>query len=280
MLSHRVAVLEESMQTRLLQRSTRNLSVTEVGERVYQHCQTMLAEAHAAHEVVALAQAEPSGTLRVTCPVLFAQTFIGPLLPKFLNAHSRVKIHLITSDRRVNVIQDGIDVALRIRERLDNDAELAVRQFGMVLRPLVASPAYLAKNGRPVNLEELQKLHILSNLQEHVPQYWHMVDQQGDTCRLPLSPRLISGDLTVLLEAALQSSGVAMLPLSMTAHLIRNGQLEVVLPQWTAPPAIVHAIFPSRRGLLPAVRSWIDFLAKEIPPLLQDMTLDPIPPTE
>lgn len=269
MLSKRIARLEERLQTRLIQRTTRHFLVTETGRRFYQHCNAMLVEAQAAHEAVAAEHEEPSGNLRVSCPVLLAQTFIAPLLPVFLNANPRINLQLVVSDRRVQVIPEGFDVSLRVRSDMGEDGELALRQFGIMTRPLVASPAYLDRHGRPDNLTQLQQLHTMSNQQDNPHQYWDLVNKQGDMQRVELTPRLVSSELNVLLAAAIQGNGVALLPTSLCGDALLAGQLETVLGQWYGAPAMVHAVFPSRRGMLPAVRAWIDFLALQLPPRLQ-----------
>jgi DNA-binding transcriptional LysR family regulator len=154
-LSRRIAQLEADLGVRLLQRSTRKFAVTEIGQDVYRHAQNMIAESQAAREAVERVSAEPRGLVRVSAPVELAQRMIAPLLPDFMAAHPQVRVQLLVANRRVDVIPEGIDVALRVRTKLDEDGELVLRRFGQVAELLVASPAYLAERGRPAHPDEL-----------------------------------------------------------------------------------------------------------------------------
>ncbi|MGO4778931.1 LysR substrate-binding domain-containing protein, partial [Lysobacter sp. 2RAB21] len=143
--------LEARLGVRLLQRSTRRFAVTEVGNSVYRHAQSMLAEAQAAREVVDRLSAEPRGVIRVSVPVGLAQQQIPKLLPEFLAKYPQVRVQLHVSNRRVDIINEGIDVALRVRSKLDDDGSLVMRSFGQIQELLVASPKYLTRMGRPTN---------------------------------------------------------------------------------------------------------------------------------
>ena len=132
---------------RLLQRTTRKLSLTEAGELYHRHCVAMREEAEAAEEAVAVVQTEPRGTIRVVCPVTLAQSTIGPLLPKFLERHPKVRVDMQVNNRAVDLVLEGIDVALRVRATLDDSGSLIVKNLGNTLGVLVASPAQLERAG-------------------------------------------------------------------------------------------------------------------------------------
>jgi DNA-binding transcriptional LysR family regulator len=273
-LSRRITQLESDLGVRLLQRSTRRFAVTDVGNSVYRHAQTMLSEANAAREVVDRLSAEPRGAVRVSIPVSVAQQQMSQVLPEFLARYPQVRVQLQVSNRKVDVINEGIDVALRVRSRLDDDGELVLRRFGESQELLVASPKYLDGMGRPQDPDDLASHVTLSISEDEVRQRWELHGPDGDVRRVELKPRVSGSDFPMLLSLAEQGVGITLLPETLCAQQVRNGTLEVVLPQWRLPQGIFHAVFASRRGLLPAVRVFIDFLAEKMPPLLDAARLD------
>lgn len=264
-LSKRVSQLEEGLGVRLLQRTTRRFVVTEAGERFYRHCQAMLAEVRAATEDVATLNGEPRGLVRMSCPVALTQTVLASLLPEFLAKHPKVQVRLLSNDRRVDLIGEGYDVAIRVRTRLDTDATLVLRTFGQSSVLPVASPALLEAHGRLQGPEDLSALPALSLLERDGPQEWELTGPEGQRLRVEIQPRLVCGDFLMMLEAARRGIGVAMLPEFVCAPAVASGELEVLLPDWSVPEGIMHFVYPSRRGLLPAVRALVDFLAERLP---------------
>jgi DNA-binding transcriptional LysR family regulator len=264
-LSKRISQLEERLGVRLLQRTSRKFVVTEVGERFYGHCRAVVEEARAAQEAVDELQAEPRGTVRVSCPVSLAQTVIAYLLPDFLAKYPKVQVRLLSSDRRVDIIGEGYDVAIRVRTRLDTDAALVLRIFGFSSVLAVASPALLDAYGRPQRPSDLSGLPALSLVEREGAHEWELIGPGEERARVEIAPRLVCGDFNVMLEAARRGIGVALLPEFVCAPAIALGELEVVLPDWSAPQGVMHFIYPSRRGLLPAVRAFVDFLAERLP---------------
>jgi Transcriptional regulator len=265
-LSKRVAQLEERLGVRLLQRTTRRFVVTEVGERFYAHCRAVLEEAQAAQDAVDELRAEPRGVVRLSCPVSLAQTVMAYLLPDFLALYPKMQVRLLSGDRRVDVIGEGYDLAIRVRSKLDTDANLVVRTFGQSRTKLVASPALLnAPKGRPTQPDELAKLPALSMREHEGAQVWELIDASGTQVNVEVHARLITGDFAVLLESARRGMGVALLPEFVCAPAITRGELEVVLPEWSMPEGTMHFVYPSRRGMLPGVRALVDFLAERLP---------------
>lgn len=263
-LSKRIAQLEDRLGVRLLQRTTRRFVVTEIGERFYQHCRAVLEEARAAQDAVDELRTEPRGVIRVSCPVSIAQNVLGPVLPAFMLEHPKVQVRVTATNRRVDLIGEGYDVAIRVREKLDTDATLVLRSIGYARSLLVASPKFLDSNGRPGTLEELAKLPALSMFEHEGAQVWELVDRSGKKSAVEVTPRLVSGDFTVLIAAAVQRCGVALLPEDYCGPLIANGDLEWVMPEYSTAQGTLHFVYPSRRGLLPAVRSFVDFLAERL----------------
>ncbi len=268
-LSRRISQLETDMGVRLLQRSTRRFAVTDVGSSVYRHAQSMLAEAQAAHEVVDRLSAEPRGVVRVSVPVELAQRYMPKLLPEFLARYPQVRVHLQVGNRRVDVINEGIDVALRVRSSLDDDGSLVMRSFGEVEQLLVASPAYLKRMGVPRTPEELVEHVTLSASEDDARQRWELHGPNGEVRRIDIKPRVMGFDFPMMMALAQQGIGITLLPETVCSEEVRGGELQVVLPQWRLPQGIFHAVFASRRGMLPAVRVFIDFLAEKAPALVE-----------
>jgi DNA-binding transcriptional LysR family regulator len=264
-LSKRVAQLEERLGVRLLQRTTRRFMVTEVGERFYAHCRAVLEEAQAAQDAVDELRAEPRGVVRLSCPVSLTQTVLAYLLPDFLALYPKMQVRVTSSDRRVDVIGEGYDLAIRVRNKLDTDANLVMRSFGHSRTKLVASPALLEAQGRPSQPDELARLPALSMREHEGAQVWELIDADGKQSVVEVQARLITGDFAVLMEAARRGMGVALLPEFVCAPAITRGELEVVLPDWSMADGIMHFVYPSRRGMLPGVRALVDFLAERLP---------------
>ncbi|MEP7186514.1 MAG: LysR substrate-binding domain-containing protein [Rhodanobacter sp.] len=283
-LSKRVAQLEERLGVRLLQRTTRRFVVTEVGERFYGHCRAVLEEAQAAQDAVDELRAEPRGVVRLSCPVSLAQTVLAYVLPDFLALYPKMQVRVLSSNSRVDVIGEGYDLAIRVRNKLDTDANLVIRTFGQSRTKLVASPKLLNAEGRPTQPDELARLPALSMREHEGPQLWELIDAEGKQTNVEVKARLISGDFAILLESARRGMGVALLPEFVCASAIKAGELEVVLPQWSAPEGTMHFVYPSRRGMLPGVRALVDFLADRLPAATmlkheqcKERPLDPLP---
>ncbi len=264
-LSKRVAQLEDRLGVRLLQRTTRRFGVTEVGERFYGHCRAVLEEARAAQDAVDELRAEPRGVVRISCPVSLTQTVLAHVLPDFMARYPKLQVRVQSTNRRVDLIGEGVDLAIRVRSKLDTDANMIVRSFGMSRVLAVASPALLKAEGRPEHPSDLSRLPALSMQEHEGAQVWELIDGEGQRVNVELQARLVSGDFAMLLEAARRGMGVTLLPEFVCAPAIAAGELEVVLPQWSAPDGTMHFVYPSRRGMLPGVRALVDFLAERLP---------------
>jgi DNA-binding transcriptional LysR family regulator len=273
-LSRRISQLESDLGVRLLQRSTRRFAVTDVGQGVYRHAQTMLAEAQAAREVVDRLSAQPRGVVRVSVPVSLAQQEIPALLPDFLALYPEVRVQLLVSNRRFDLINEGVDVALRVRTKLEDDGSLVMRTFGPIQSLVVASPKYLDGMGRPKTPADLADHVTLNMSEEDHSQRWHLHGPGGVVETVELRPRVTGFDFPLLRSLARRGVGITLLPENLCAELVHRGELEVVLPEWRLPEGICHAVFASRRGLLPAVRVFIDFLAERLPPMLEAAGMD------
>jgi DNA-binding transcriptional LysR family regulator len=258
-ISRRVALLEERLGVRLLDRTTRGLGLTQVGQQVFEHARAAVIEAEAAEEVALRMQVEPRGLVRLSCPLGLQRAIASPL-PGFLAAHPLLRVELITTNRRVDLIHEGVDVAIRVRERLDTDAELQLKRIGVSRRIVVASPSLLAKMDPPTTPAGLAHFPILHH-EEQGDSTWQLATENGETSTVAIEPRLATGSFDVLIAAASQGAGVALLPEANCQEALSSGALVRVLPQWSGTDGILHLVFASRRGMLPGVRAVIDFAA-------------------
>ncbi|WP_198970843.1 LysR family transcriptional regulator [Xylophilus sp. ASV27] len=268
-LSRRIALLEERLGTRLIQRSTRRFAVTETGQTYYGHCKAMLVEAEAADEAVALTQAEPRGIVRMTCPAALLDARVADMVAAFMVAHPRVEIHLEETSRRVDVVGEGIDVAIRVRPPPIEDSDLVMRVLAERGQCLVACPALLASGipRVPADLAGLPSMDLGLPQHEHV---WNLIGPGGAQAAVRHQPRLVTRGMLALRAAAIAGVGVVQLPSMMVRGQIERGELVHVLPGWAPRREIIHAVFASRRGLLPAVRALVDFLAQRFQALDED----------
>jgi DNA-binding transcriptional LysR family regulator len=264
-LSRRVAELEAHLGVRLLQRTTRKLSLTQVGETYLRHCQAMRDAALAASDAVAEVQTEPRGTIRVTCPVTLAQTVLGELMPEFLKRCPLVQVEMQVTNRPVNLVEEGVDVALRVRANLDDSGSMVLKRLDSSRQILVASPDLLERQGTPRSLDDLQLLDSMAMSAVDGHSSLLLVGPEGREHRLQLQPRYVVDDLLTLKFAAMAGSGMCWLPDYMCQEELARGQLVQLMPDWAPPMGIVHAVFPSRRGLAPAVRHFLDFLGERMP---------------
>ena len=258
-ISRRVALLEERLGVRLLDRTTRGLGLTQVGLQVFEHARAAIIEAEAAEEAALRMQAEPRGLVRLSCP-LGLQSAIAASMAGFLAAHPLLRLECVVTNRRVDLIHEGIDVAIRVRERLDTDADLQVKRIGISKRILVASPRLLADKGEPTMPAELPAFPILHQ-EQRGGNTWFLTAENGDTGSVVIEPRLATDSFDVLIAAACQGAGIVLLPAAQCRAALASGALVRVLPQWSGIDGILHLVFASQRGMLPSVRAVIDFAA-------------------
>ncbi|MEC4749433.1 LysR family transcriptional regulator [Methylomicrobium sp. Wu6] len=260
-LSRRIALLEERLGVRLIQRSTRRFSVTEIGQTYYEHCNAMLVEAEAAQESIDVTRAKPCGTIRLTCPPALLHAHIGSMLADFMALNPLVAIHLEASNRRVDPIGEGIDLAIRVRQPPIENSDLVMRIFSDRRQCLVASPALIERYGLPSFPADLADRPSLSHGTPQNEHIWILLGPDNTQVSLRHAPKFISNDMIALRTAAVAGIGIAKLPAMFIRGELANGSLVKVLPEWTPNREIIHAVYPSRRGLLPSVRALIDFLS-------------------
>lgn len=269
-LSRRLAMLEERLGARLIQRSTRHFAVTEIGLRYYEHCRAMLVEAEAAQEVIDISRAEPRGVVRLTCPIALLHANVGPMLADFMAAHPLINLHLEATNRRVDVVSEAVDVAIRVRPPPLEDSDLVMRVLADRGQCLAASPGLVQQHGFAATPGELDGWPSLGLGPPHGPQRWELFGPDGAQATVYHQPRFVTSDMVALRDAAVAGVGVVQLPRLMLRDHLASGELVCVVPGWEPRREIIHAVFPSRRGILPSVRLLIDFLAQRFQDLIED----------
>jgi DNA-binding transcriptional LysR family regulator len=259
-LSRRIAALEDQLGTRLIQRSSRKFSVTDIGLAYYQHCLAMLIEAEAAQALIDGARSEPCGTIRVACAPGLLTYQMSSLIVRFMALYPDLDVQLHSTSRRVDVIGEGFDLAIRVREPPLEQTDLVMRKLDESVHRLVASPDLIARMGRPTGPADLANWPSLDFGPAHRDHVWALHHTEGMTASVRHAPRLVTDDLHMLHEGAVHGLGVALLPTVAVARDLDAGKLVDLLPDWRPKKWIVHAVFPSRRGLLPSVRMLLDFL--------------------
>lgn len=259
-LSRRVAALEERLGVRLIERSSRRFRVTDIGLAFHAQCLLALAAAERAEALVEASLSEPRGTVRMSCPSGLIPA-VADMLADFLTLYPRGNIQILAADRPVDVIAERIDVALRVRTRLDTDAELTMRTLAHSRRILIGSPA-LANRITGSDLAALETIPTLSSASDGEEVTWRLEHRDGTIDSFRHRPRIGCDDFGAIRAAALAGLGVALLPDHACASELRAGTLVNVLPEWRTEDGIVHLVFTTRTGLPPLVRAWIDHLAK------------------
>lgn len=269
-LSRRIAKLEERLGVRLIQRSTRHFAVTDAGETYYMHCKAMLVEAEGAQEAIDTLTAEPRGVIRMTCPIPLVNAYVGVMLADFMVRYPHVTVQMEATNRRVDLVSESVDVALRVRPPPLQDSNLVMRVLAERGQYLVASPVLVHRLGFPaaptalsnwpsLGLGVLQQIHT-----------WALHGPGDAHATLHHAPRFVTTDMIALRDAAVAGVGVVQLPAVMARDQLAAGSLVRLVPDWAPRHEIIHAVFPSRRGLLPSVRALIDFLAQHFEMLHED----------
>lgn len=265
-LSHRVQELETYLGVRLLNRTSRQFDMTDIGIEFYQYAIAMLNSADVAEEAVRQRLSEPSGVVRITTAVEIAQFALRDLLPIFLTRYPKVQIVEISTDRLVDIVGEGFDLAIRGHISPLQDSSLVQRAIASVPWFLFAGAQYLENSGTPTTPEELAQ-HASISIVRGGPVQWQLRGPSGQETTVPLTPRFQSNDMISTKEAACANLGIAALPGYICKEELKNGTLRRVLPGWMVADARMTALMPHRTGLLPAVRALLDFLAAEIPKL-------------
>ncbi|MCH8037974.1 MAG: LysR family transcriptional regulator [Proteobacteria bacterium] len=259
-VSKRVGRLEDRMGLRLLNRTTRRLSLTEAGAAFYQGCRRVVAEAEAAERAVSRLASAPRGRLKVNAPMSFGVRHLAPALPDFMARYPELNVDLTLNDRVVDLVEEGFDLAIRIARLAESS--LIARRLAPNRLVLCAAPSYLAAHGAPRAVEDLKDHACLLYSYQTAGDAWRLCGPGGER-RLAVTGRLRINNGDALLAAALGGLGVALLPCFICGQDLRAGRLIQVLPAWSGPAdTAIAAVYPASRNLSPKVRVFVDFLTE------------------
>ena len=259
-ISRHVGRLEARLGVRLLERSTRKLRVTEVGRAYYSQCRAILADLETADRDVTEHRSRPAGIIRVSCPTGIAQYGLAHIVPGFMACYPLVRVQILATNRLIDLIEDKVDVAIRARTRLKDEA-LTMRKLGTGHLIFVASPNFVASHAIPPDPAKCADLPFLSMLEETARPSWKVHGPDGQTQIVVFDPVLWTSDFTVLLEAACSGTGIALLPAQVVKRALNERRLVRILPEWHSETVTIHLVFMTKRGLTSAVRVFINHLA-------------------
>ena len=261
-VSKQVRQLEERLGALLLLRTTRRMSLSDAGRRYYAECCRLLDELEALERSTAQGAEEVSGSLRINAPLSFSHKVLSPLLARFMARYPRLNIELTLDDRLLDVVAEGFDVSLRIRAELV-DSSLVARRLGETAQVLCASPAYLAQQGTPAQLEDLRQHACLAyRLADH-PGQWQLLGPQGEVS-IQLPARFSADNSLILCDLLLAGTGIGALPSFIAQPLLDSGQLQRVLPDYQFAKRSIYALYSSSRHVPRKVRAFVEFLAEAL----------------
>lgn len=264
-VSKSVNRLEERMGTRLLNRSTRKLSLTEAGAALHERGRRALNEIEDAELEIARLQTEPRGVLRVNAPMSFGILHVAPLVPLFLERYPELTIDLQLDDRLTDLVEEGFDCAIRIKA-LDASS-LVAKRLGPCRQVICAAPEYLRRHGIPQTPQELKDHAVLTYTNRASPGEWELRGKNGERIKVQTSGRLQSNNGLALRESALLGLGMLISPTFYIGDALKQRRLVPVMTDYTVVPDLdIHAVYPERRHLSPKVRAFVDFVAERFDP--------------
>ncbi len=257
-----VAQLEQQLGSRLLHRSTHGVSPTEIGALYYEKCKLIAHHVEEAQTVASLLQSQVQGALRISTTMDFGRRVLAPLVLRFLQANPRLKVEVLFDDHLVNMVEQGIDVAIRMGRLADST--LGARYLGLNPWSLVAAPSYLARRGVPAVPGELTSHDALICSTVQSDSRWHFMGAKGEALTVLVNGPLRSNNKSALMEAACAGFGIAALPTYVVHESMQRGALVALLGDWTVPPQEIHAIYPSPRMVPAKVTGFIEWLQGQI----------------
>ena len=258
-VSKRLSALEDRLGLRLVNRSTRHISITEAGATYYENCRRILADVELAENEVARAHFAPRGLLKVTAPESFAIRHVAPHIPQFLERYPEVELRLNVNDRIADLVDEGIDLAIRIAQL--KDSSLIARRLAPNHRSIVATPAYLKAHGVPETPEDLLHHRIITWPPGNPINDWHFVIS-GREQAIRTTGAVTMNSADAILSTVLASGGLAMLASFMTGEYVQEGRLLPLLEDYVSEDVPIFAVYPSNRHLSPKVRVFVDFLVE------------------
>jgi DNA-binding transcriptional LysR family regulator len=264
-VSRKISELEKALGVRLLERSTRRLRMTEIGQDYYQRCRRGLEEFETANLMVSDQQVDVSGRLRLSVPPTLSDVVIIPLIEAFQALYPNAIVNCLVTDRHVNHIEDGIDISLRVGDL--KDSSLVARRLLRYRSVLVASPAYLERAGAPSHPNELP-LHALVAFSRWEPAVTWALENNGETHKVNVQPRIAINDYAGVQSAVINGLGISEIPSILCGPGLQDGRLVEIMPEWQFSPVTLSAVYPSNRNLSRLVRLFKDFCVERIEALV------------
>jgi DNA-binding transcriptional LysR family regulator len=262
-VTRQIAALEKRLSARLLNRTTRRVSPTSTGATYYQRCVQLLNEFDELEASVGAQALQPAGRLRINAPVSYGISRLAALLPGYSARYPQVELDLSLSDRLVDMVEEGFDLAIRITRQ--PSPSLIARRLSQARIILCAAPSYLARRGEPATPQALAEHDCLAYSYSDTGDAWTLQGPHGDVS-IPVVPRMRANNGEVLREAAIAGMGIIAQPDFIIDAALASGQLVPILRDWTVPPIGIHAVYASRSHLAPKVRSFIDYLVECLGP--------------
>jgi DNA-binding transcriptional LysR family regulator len=261
-VSKYVTRLEDYLGARLLNRTTRRLSLTEVGRVFYDRSRKGLADIEDAQLEVSRLQAEPRGTLRINVPMSFGILHVAPALPEFQRQYPDLTVDMNLDDRKVDVIEEGFDVSVRISEL--PDSSLVARRIAPCRHAVVASPSYLEQHGTPRSPEDLHDHNIINYRYQESANKWHFQSKDTKSISVDVSGSLITNNSLAIRESIREGIGITRTPTFVVGKDVQEGRLVKVLTGYETLEVQIFLVYPQRRHLAPKVRAFVDFMAERI----------------
>ena len=264
-ISRKISELEKALGVRLLERSTRRLRMTEIGQDYYERCRRGLEEFETANLMVKDQQAQVSGRLRLSVPPSISDVLVIPLIEAFQALYPNAIVNCLVTDRHVNHIEDGIDISLRVGDL--KDSSLVARRLLRYRSVLVASPGYLERAGAPRHPNELP-LHALVAFSRWDPAVTWLLGNNGETHKVNVQPRIAINDYAGVQSAVINGLGISEIPSILCGPELQDGRLMEIMPEWQFSPVTLSAVYPSNRNLSRLVRLFKDFCVEKIEALV------------
>jgi DNA-binding transcriptional LysR family regulator len=263
-LSEHISKMETCLGVRLINRTTRQIQVTELGLRFYDHCRAMVEEVKQAHQLIEQASNNASGTMRFASTMLLAQILVAPVLGEFMRDHPETQVVLDICNSPIDVIKGNYDIVFRASQDT-RDSTLVVRTLADVQPMLCASKELVGLKGLPKSPTDLAGFDTISFPDERGRYQWSFSNDANDVCAVPLRPRLVSPSTWVVLEAVQSGAGVGLLPAYFWRSALQANTLVELLPEWRPAKWAFQAVYASRHGLRPPARNFLEYLLERLP---------------
>ena len=272
-VSRMVADLESNLGVRLLQRSTRQISLTQVGADYYDNCKHMVTDIMGVHTRISDQQDKPHGILRIAVPMIVGSGIFGSFVARYQQLYPDVKIEVVHTDRQVNLIEEGFDLGMYMGEL--PESSLVARNIGQTDAILCASPEYLAKVGNATNPADIAKMDFVKIGDGMQAEELEMVNESGEVISVKVDPSIVTNNISVAINCMVSGAGVGLVPMFMAGDYILSGRMQLLFPDWTIKPEPISVVYPSRQYLSLKVRKFIDFLVSELEGLRAEIDLLP-----